>query len=449
VDCGTHSCLNCRRGLSIKAARYRACAPWTARLSFILRKTRGHRPRLQSLILVLLLSFGCRRAFPEQSNWTGTVELANGTIHLPFQMFLDLRATRPTGYFLIGDEKAPIPEITRQGDSLTFTFSEYGAEMRSTWNGSRLNGTYIRHRPEGLTTLKFSASPAASESSAHHDVSANNVSAAGKYQVYFSDENREKSATVASVWTKGDLVYGTFIAPDGDYGLLVGNASGGKIQLNRFTGWQAIAITLERSGENWSGNFYFQNDKPRAFTLERRTTLDIAAPANFQTSMKDPAAAFTFDGVSISGETVRGTDDRFKGKPLIIDIMGTWCHNCQDEAPLLQDLQAQYGRAGLQVVGISFEVADDAELGKKNLKLYQDRLGLTYTLLYCGSIDDSNVNRRLKNQLNNFFAYPTTLFIGRDGKVKTIHSGFKGPGTGAEYQSQIEELHQLAESLLN
>ena len=349
---------------------------------------------------------------------------------------------------MIGYEKALISEITWQGDSVIFAFSEYGAEMRGAWNGSQLNGTYTRHRPEGTTTLKFSASPAASTPIEGHDESARNASPAGKYQVYFNDENREKSATVATLWTKGAAQYGTFIAPDGDYGLLTGDASGGKIQLNRFTGWQAIAIRLEQTGGAWSGNFYFQNDKPRAFTLEPRTNLDLTPPPNLQTSIKDPAA-FTFEGVSISGETVRSSDDRFKGKPLIVDIMGTWCHNCQDEAPLLKDLQAQYGKAGLQIVGISFEVSDDVELGKKNLKLYQERLGLTYPLIFCGSIDDPNVKQRLHSQLNNFFAYPTTLFIGRDGRVQTIHSGFKGPGTGEEFQSQIQEFHELAERLMN
>jgi thiol-disulfide isomerase/thioredoxin len=393
-----------------------------------------------------ILLFGCHRALPEQANWTGSIELANGNLHLPFQMFLDLHSMKPTGYFLIGDEKAPIPEILRQGNSLTFTFSEYGAEMRSTWDGAQLRGTYTRHRPEGMTTLKLSALPVSAE---RQNVPAGKDSPDGKYQVSFNDEDREKSATVATLWTKDDSVYGTFIAPDGDYGLLAGSSSSGKIQLNRFTGWQAIAITLEHNGGKWSGMYYFQNDKPRAFTLEPRPSLDVAAPANFQTSMKDPAALFTFDGVSISGETVRSTDERFKGQPLVVDIMGTWCHNCQDEAPVLQDLQTKYGKAGLQVVGISFEVSDDAALGRKNLKLYQDRLGVNYTLLFSGSLDDPNVKRRLHNQLNNFFAYPTTLFIGRDGKVKSIHSGFKGPGTGSEFQSQIRELHELAEGLIN
>ena len=378
--------------------------------------------------------------------WNGTVELADGKIHLPFRMFLDLRSRQPNGYFLVGDEKAPIPELTRQNDSVTFTFSEYGAEIRATWTGRAMIGTYIRHRPEGLTSLNFSATPELSPTG-RPSVKVTNVPS-GKYRVRFEDPNSRESATVATLWMNGNLLYGTFIAPDGDYGLLAGDASGGKLQLNRFTGWQAIAITLDQSAGAWSGNFYFLNDKPRPFKLEPAPGLDVETPADLQTSMKDPEAGFKFDGISVSGETVRSTDTRFQGVPLIVDIMGTWCHNCVDEAPLLEELQRRYEKIGLKVVGISFEIANDAEVGKKNLKLYKDRLGLSYTLLFCGSIDDNNVNQRLHSQLNHFFAYPTALFIDRKGKVQTMHTGFKGPGTGEEFQAQIREFRELAEKLV-
>jgi len=385
---------------------------------------------------------------PEQSNWNGTIELAQGRITLPFRMFLDLRSTKPTGYFLVGEEQSPIPEIMRQGDSLAFGFSEYGAEMRGTWDGAQWRGTYVRRRGGQTTSLKFSASPETSSTNDREVPPDGNASPAGKYGVYFEGENRNESATVATLRMKGQSLYGTFIAPDGDYGLLVGKPSSRELQLNRFTGWQAIAITLRQSGENWSGNFYFQNDKPRAFMLEPRANLDVAPPPKLQTAVKNPEGGFKFEGVSIAGETVRSSDDRFKGTPLIVDIMGTWCHNCIDESPVLNELQRQYGGQGLQVVGISFEIKDDLELAKKNLALYKDRLGLTYTLLFCGSIDDANVKSRLRSQLDNFFAYPTTLFIGRDGRVQEIHSGFKGPGTGEEFQSQVREFHELAEKLV-
>ncbi len=362
-------------------------------------------------------------------------------------MFLDLHSKNEKGYFLVGDEKTIIPELSRQGNSITFTFSEYGAEMRGTWNGRELNGTYLRHRLEGITSLNFSAVPEASPAASSQVEAVKTPSPAGKYRVRFDGPDSRESATVATISTNGKFVYGTFIAPDGDYGLLTGDRAAATLQLNRFTGWQAMAITLESSGGVWSGNFYFLNDKPRPFKLEPATQLQVETPADLQTAMKDSQTGFQFEGISLSGETVRSSDERFKGMPLIVDIMGTWCHNCLDEAPLLEELQRRYAQAGLQVVGISFEIGDDTEAAKKNLKLYKDRLDLSYTLLFCGSIDEANVTRRLRTQLNNFFAYPTALFIDRSGKVQAIHTGFKGPGTGDEFQSQVREFHELAEKL--
>ena len=102
--------------------------------------------------------------------------------------------------------------------------------------------------------------------------------------------------------------------------------------------------------------------------LEPRANLDVAPPPKLQTAVKNPEGGFKFEGVSIAGETVRSSDDRFKGTPLIVDIMGTWCHNCLDEAPVLERLQQQFGRDGFQVVGLSFEISDDPSLAKKNLQ---------------------------------------------------------------------------------
>ena len=74
----------------------------------------------------------------------------------------------------------------------------------------------------------------------------------------------------------------------------------------------------------------------------------------------------------------------------------------------------------------------------------RDRFKLNYPLLYCGSVDDSNVDKQLKSQLENFFAYPTTLFIDKKGKVRAVHAGFHGPGTGDQFPFQVQKLHELA-----
>jgi thiol-disulfide isomerase/thioredoxin len=394
--------------------------------------------KLSCAFIVLALCAGClhEQPFPEKSFWSGVVELAPG-VPLPFQMNLDLSAAKPAGYFLVAEEKTPIPEIQRDGNNLTLKFSEYGAEMRGSWDGSEWSGDYLRIRSTGIKSFRFSASPESGPNATVRVTSAPE----GNYQV---DET-----TVARLWRKDGAVYGTFIATDGDYGVLEGRLAGRGVQLNRFTGWQAISIILGTSGNGvLRGKYYAAaNDKPQDLTLQPRADLNIEAPATQQTAMRDPSAPFVFSGVSLTGDTIRNTDDRFKGKALIVDIMGTWCHNCLDEAPLLENLQREYGKDGLEVVGLAFEISDDPVLAKKNLQLFKDRFGLTYTLLFCGSLDDDNVKKQIHAQMDHFFAYPTTIFMDIHHRVQFIHSGFKGPGTDTEFQGQVAEFQDQVKKL--
>jgi hypothetical protein len=51
--------------------------------------------------------------------------------------------------------------------------------------------------------------------------------------------------------------------------------------------------------------------------------------------------------------------------------------------------------------------------------------------------------------LNKIVAFPTTIFIGKDGKVKKIHTGFAGPGTGIYYQQLIQDFNETVNELLS
>ena len=388
------------------------------------------------LFLCAVLTTCGTSPMPDRATWHGAVELPE--IRVPLKMELDLSGAKPEGHFIVGTEKTPIPEISRSGDSLTLSFSEYGAEIHATWSNGRLTGEYRRLRSNGTKSFPFEATP--NVASSRQTASA----PTGTFQVVFEGESAKDSATLASIWKEGpDSYYGTFIAPDGDYGLLEGTPAANGIQFSRFTGWQAFAIELHRNGEAWEGKFHAaSNEKTRAFQLQRPK--DVVA-AGRQTTMKNPNATFAFACTSLTGQMVRHTDDRFKGKALAVDIMGTWCHNCMDESPVLEKLYQEYAKDGFEIVGLSFEVQDNAELGRKNLTLFSDRYGLTYPLLYCGDVSEANVDKQINSQLENFFAYPTTLFIDRGGRVKTIHTGFQGPATGDRYLAQVQKLRELAQ----
>ena len=386
------------------------------------------------LIVVMLLSAACQltHSLPEKSFWSGTLELASG-VDLPFQMNLDLHGSKPSGYFLNGEERTAIPEIEWSGRTIKLKFSEYSAEMTGTWDGNKLSGNYSRIRSTGTRSLKFTASPETEPAPAAR---VDSPVATGNYQV--------SETTVAKLWTKDGAAYGTFIATDGDLGLLVGRTAGKGIQLNRFTGWQAISILLTpaEDGTVRAKSYAASNDKPQDLVLRPREDLNIKVPERQQTAMKDAGAGYAFSGVSLDGETVRNTDERFKGKAVIVDIMGTWCHNCLDEAPLLAQLQREHGKDGLEIVGLAYEISDDPALAKKNLQLFKDRFGITYTLLFCGSLDDENIKKQIRSQVDHFFAYPTTFFLDKNHKVQFVHSGFNGPGTGDGFQAQTREFQE-------
>ena len=400
-----------------------------------------------AFILLSVFITGCQQQPPPQKSfWSGTITLAEQK-QLPFQIYLDLTPPAPSGYFLNGTEQTPIPEIRQNGDSVTFVFSEYGAEMHSVWKKGGLSGTFFRFRKD-TTTNSFVASPVTGSVETPKTKAAPGMPLVGKFQVYMKNKDGIDSGSVATFWARGDSVFGTFIAADGDLGLMAGRQSGNTVQIGRFTGWQGQMMELTRTENNWSGVLYYRMPPSVPFTLEARSakTAEVTNPK--KTAIKDIRKPFAFSGMTVMGDTITNLDKRYKGKVLVIDIMGTWCHNCMDAAPVLQKLYTDFNAQGLEVVGLSLELTGDFNLARKNLLLYEERYGISFPVLFSGSLDNANVESRIRSQLINFFAYPTTIFVDRGGVVRYIHEGFKGPGTGEDYQAEVNLYYETVKTLL-
>jgi len=392
---------------------------------------------IRSIIQItgILLFMGCHDERPEPGEWRGHAAIADDHI-LPITAYLDLLSDPPSGYFLVGGEQTEIPEIVYTGDSLRLIFGEYGAEMSGNLSDESYTGSYYRFR-EDTTSFPFilMREPDWSVSSL------NAASIQGTYRVQFRYPDRIDSSSVAVVEVVGESVHGTIIHPSGDYGLLEGTFDGSRLQFSRFTGWQAIYIDLQTNGEGLEGSLYVRADAPIPIAL--RPTDPSAVDHGAITRMRDPNAPFKFAGLTIAGDSVTSDDVRFQGNPIVIDIMGTWCHNCLDAAPLLEKAYAEHADQGLQVVSLAFENFDDYQMAKKNIGLFVNRFETSFPVLFCGDLSEENVDARLRSQLDDFFSYPTTLFIDRSGKVVDIQTGFNGPGAGEErWQAQVREFEE-------
>ena len=113
---------------------------------------------------------------------------------------------------------------------------------------------------------------------------------------------------------------------------------------------------------------------------------------------------------SSNGEVV--TPEDFTDKTLLINFWATWCEPCRKEMPMLNELQAEYGTAGLQVIGIAL---DDVQ----NVRVFAEKLGISYPILV-GAIDVMETNRAYGNITGML---PFSVLVDREGVIRWQFAG--------------------------
>ena len=161
--------------------------------------------------------------------------------------------------------------------------------------------------------------------------------------------------------------------------------------------------------------------------------------------MKDPSEPFRFSFPDLDGRVVSNTDEKFRGKVLLVNISGSWCPNCHDEAPFLAALYRQYRGQGTRdrdaVVRRRRSTGQSRRGCGRSIATY----GIEHTVLLPGEPDQ--LNEKVP-QAENLNAFPTTFIVGRDGRVRAVHAGFPSPGSGEYYARAEHEVTELVERLL-
>ena len=135
------------------------------------------------------------------------------------------------------------------------------------------------------------------------------------------------------------------------------------------------------------------------------------------------------------GNMVSSTDERFRGKPLMVQIMGSWCPNCMDESKFLSSFYKEYKNKGVEVVALAYEYSTDFNRSKASVQKFIKRFGIQYPVLIPPvTVSDEQRTEKTLPQLTPIRSFPTTIFISKHGNVAGVHQGFFGPGTGSFYE---------------
>jgi thiol-disulfide isomerase/thioredoxin len=364
--------------------------------------------------------------------WDATVTVNN--VAIPFRIELSSKGTEVRSYFFNGEERVNASTQGSYRDGfLDLKFASYATELKATSKDGLLTGSY-----EGGpgSSYPFQAKRHNPSLTASADSSAPLID--GRWEIQVKSPKGE-SAWHFIVKQSGPSVSAAILRVDGDTGTLSGNYKDGKFVLSHFTGERPFYLevtplvdgTLHLELSN-----YRETQTLTAFRPEAARGKGLAPPDDptQHTKLKNPNEPLHFSFPDLQGRIVSDDDARFRGKVVLVNITGSWCPNCHDEAPFLEALYQKYRDQGLDIVALDFEPAEQLK-DPSRLRAFIARYGIEYTYLIAG--EPSQLNEKIP-QAKNLNAWPTTFLIGRDGLVHDIHTGFTSRASG-EFDANLRQ----------
>ncbi|MGA2136102.1 MAG: TlpA disulfide reductase family protein [Bryobacteraceae bacterium] len=400
--------------------------------------------RVKSVVsgFALLLFAQAAGAQSLAGRWEATVTLND--VAIPFRMDISGEGSNISGCFFNGDDKVVSTGGRFEDGSLVLDFAQYATQLRATLKDGRLAGQYKSARASYVFQARPFVAPREAESAA--------PSIAGLWEVAVQSPKGE-SAWRLIVRQTGADVSAAILRVDGDTGALTGSYRDGRFVLSHFSGARPALLVLTPSSDGTLAvTLSGFKDKKELIAVRpdvaRAKGLPEPTDPEHHTTVKEVSEPLRFSFPDLNGHLVSNTDARFEGKVVLVNITGSWCPNCHDEAPFLAALYRQYRNQGVEIVALSFEEAEQLK-NPERLRAFVKQYGIEYTVLIAG--EPGELHDKLP-QAVNLNCWPTTFILGRDGRVRGVHAGFPGHASGAlraeaerEFTASIDRL--LAENL--
>ena len=393
--------------------------------------------------------------------WRG--ELATQGQTIPFLFEVKTEAGKPVVYLvnkgLNGEERLRCDEIAAAGDSATIKLHVFDAALvvRAAGPG-KLRGTWVKYDAKEPYRVPLVATAGAQ--SLFRDAVAKGTPFVGTWKTDFKDETGKTYPAVGIFKQIGSDVTGTFLTTTGDYRYLAGQMDGNTMRLSTFDGGHAflftgapatnksVADTLnDQVYTSLQGDFYSGKSGHETWTA----TLDPQAKlpdADTLTYLRKGGSRLNFSFPSIvAGQRISPTDPKYRGKVVVVQILGSWCPNCMDETAYLAPWYQQNKQRGVEIIGLGYERSPDYAKAAPRLRKLKERYQVGYDLAVGGISNKDSVAASLP-QLAKFLGFPTTIFLDKKGVVRSIRTGFSGPGTGQYFEDEKAHFNRTVDKLL-
>lgn len=402
-------------------------------------------------ILFIVLLAGCagRREFRD-GQWRAYLERKDGN-NVVFNFDVADSAGSKVLYLRNAGERVRVDSVSMEGDSVFIRFPFFESQLRGALTAEgNLEGVWIIHLADSFRAMPFKAFYGQDYRFRGNAPAKDQAAVTGRWASVFRSSNGKDTVFRIGEFQQTDTgVTGTFLDAGGDLRYLQGIMDGDTLRLSTFDGsTHAYYFTAVIKGDSLINGMYY------------------AGPVNYSTwtAVKDSAAhledeyaitkwkkdvPFGFSFKDLDGKTVSFNDDRFKGKVVLVQIMGSWCPNCLDETRFLSKFYDENRTRGVEIVSLAYERSTDFERSAKAVRLFQKGFDVKYPMLITGAtVSDPQKAAKTLPQLDDIANFPTTIFVNKKGQIEKVHTGFSGPGTGEHYEEQKKEIADEVNRLL-
>jgi len=269
----------------------------------------------------------------------------------------------------------------------------------------------------------------------------------GKWEVDFSKDNPKDHHKAIGQFNQVDnYVSGTFLTETGDYRFLEGNMYNDSLHLSCFDGSHAFLFKAKLTNGVLNGTFKSGSHWEEPWVATINEEYELSNPDSL-TYLKEGYDKLSFTFLNTNGDSISLSDDKYKNKVVIVNIMGPWCPNCKDETAYLAKLYNDYNNKDLEIIALSFDKTTDFEIAKTNLLKVKNHFNAEYDFLIAGKANKTEARKSLP-MLNHIMSYPTSIFLDKKGDIRKIRTGFYGPGTGKYYTKYVQNTNSFVQELL-
>jgi peroxiredoxin len=410
--------------------------------------------RLGAVLLSMAVAAAAHAAtkFPQEGVWRGEFNVDGDPI--PFNFEVKGKDAKGAKFTLLNGTRRDNFVVERVSeDTLSVPMNTYDAALVFTVvDGKTLRGEYrdlVPHR-QGARNIPFTAEYGKSwrfvepgkDQAPQGDLN-------GKWAVLQLDKSAraDKREQVALLKQDGNHLSGVFMTVVGDTRELEGTVQGNRFWLSHFSGPSPRLIkgTIDEDG-NIQGAFGSGIYNVVRFEGRKDANVELLDPYQL-TYLKDGQKTIDFSFPDLEGRQVSLSDPKYKGKVVIVEVIGTWCPNCTDQTYFLAPWFKQNHERGVEAVAVAFEQEDSFAYFQKVLGKFKQYFDVRYDIVFGGLADKKVATEKLSG-LNYMAAFPTTIIIDRKGEVREIYTGYTGTVTGEYHEQYVAKFNALLDELL-